>query len=409
VTREPGDLPSTVVTRGRVGRGVPTRSCVPAQAPSPRWRATRRPPMRSFLSTLILLAAFAAQAAPVQVTDAVGRTVTVDAPVERVVPVFNYEEFTAIAGKDAWNKVVAYNRKPWETYRHSIWRRYADAIPRLVDLPDVGHPEDNTFSVEKVLAVRPQVVLMPQWGYATHAAAIEQLAAVGIPTVVIDYNAQILERHIASTLAIGKVMGSDDRARDLVELYKREVADVQRRVASAPQGDKRPTVYLEVAMEGPEVAGSTFTTTMWGRVLDMVGAENVAKGRLSAAQAPMNPEAVLAANPDVIFLAGSSWRNQPRSVRLGYEVDEAGARASLQPYLDRPGWRTLKAVQNRRVYAIQHGLARTLFDFTAMQMIAKQLYPAAFSDVDPIANLKAYHERWLPIAFGGVWMVVAEP
>ena len=228
------------------------------------------------------------------------------------------------------------------------------------------------------------------------------------PTVVIDYNAQLLDRHVASTLAIGRVMGAEERAQELIDLYRREVADVERRIAVARPG-QRPKVYLEVGMEGPDVVGPTFTTTMWGRILDLVGVENIAKGRLLAAQGQLNPEMVLAANPDVIILAGSSWRNQPRSVRLGYEVDEAAARASMRPYLERPGWRSLQAVRSNRIYAIQHGLARTLFDFTAMQMLAKQLYPEAFEDVDPVANLRAYHERYLPITFGGVWMIALEP
>ena len=351
-----------------------------------------------------------ARAAPTVITDAVGRTVTVEAPAERVVIIFNFEEFTAIAGKDAWNRVVAYNKTPWATFRHSIWQRYAEAIPRILSLADVGHPEDNTFSVEKTIAVRPTVVLMPQWGFATHAEAVQQLANAGIPTVVIDYNAQLLERHVASTLAIGKVMGTEDRARELVQLYQREVAEVKRRVdAAKATGARAPKVYLEIAMQGPDVTGPTQTTTMWGRILDLLGADNIAKGRIPAAQGPMNPEFVLAADPDVIFLVGSSWQNQPRSVRLGYEVDEETARATMRPYLDRPGWRELAAVRERRVYAIQHGLARTLFDFTAMQMMAKHLYPEQFADVDPSASLRAYHERWLPIRFGGVWTVELKP
>jgi iron complex transport system substrate-binding protein len=362
-----------------------------------------------FVLLFFLLTGFAVPsgATPTQITDVRGRVVTVDAPAQRVVIVFNFDEFTAIAGKTAWDRVVAYNHTTWQKYRRSIWQRYVDAIPRIASLPDVGNPEDNTFSVEKTVAVRPQVVLMPQWGYSTHAGAVDQLAALGIPTVVIDYNAQDLGKHIVSTLAIGRVMGEDGRAQELAALYRREYDEVQRRVAGA-QG-KHPRVYVEVGIEGPDVVGPTFTTTMWGRMLDLLGAENIAKGRIPGAQGQLNPELVLAANPDFIVLAGSSFMNQPRSVRLGYEVDEATARASLLPYLDRPGWRELEAVKKGHVFAIQHGLARTLFDFVAMQYIAKELYPEAFADVDPYENLRAYHARWLPIEFGGVWMVKATP
>jgi ABC-type Fe3+-hydroxamate transport system substrate-binding protein len=344
-----------------------------------------------------------AGAAPLPVTDALGRNVVVDAPAQRIIPMFNYEEFTAVAGPAGWDRVVGYSKTVWADWRRSIWERYVAAVPRIGAIPDVGYNEDGTFSVERVIALRPQAVLMPQWAFAALTTAVEQLATLGIPVVVIDYNAQTVERHVASTLAMGAVMGAEARARELTELYQREVADIRRRVAAA--GGPRPKVYFELGDQGPQAVGNTYTTTMWGRLLDLVGADNIATGRIPGALGQLNPEMVLAADPDFIFIGGSSWPGQPRSVRLGYEVEEASARASLAPYVERPAWRNLKAVRNGNVYAIQHGLARTLFDYTAAQYIAKALYPAQFADVDPIGSLRAYHERYLPVAFGGVWML----
>src|SRR3954454_14719071 len=82
VNHEPGDLPSTVLTRGRAGRRDPAGGRVPSSgASSPRWRATRRPAMRSLLFGLLgLTLSCAATAAPTTVTDAIGRTVTVERP-----------------------------------------------------------------------------------------------------------------------------------------------------------------------------------------------------------------------------------------------------------------------------------------------------------------------------------------
>jgi hypothetical protein len=44
-----------------------------------------------------------------------------------------------------------------------------------------------------------------------------------------------------------------------------------------------------------------------------------------------------------------------------------------------------------------------------MQYIAKQLYPDAFKDVDPVASFKAYHEKYLPVPYAGVWMLGIKP
>jgi iron complex transport system substrate-binding protein len=356
----------------------------------------------------LLLLAAPTGAAPRTVTDAAGRTITVDAPVQRLVVMFNYEEFTAIAGREGWDKVVGYSKTPWAGWRTSIWERYVQAIPRIGIMPDVGHNDDGSFSAEKVIALRPQVVIMPQWAFATQSTAVAQFAALGIPTLVIDYNAQEPAKHVASTLAIGAVMGAEPRAKELAELYQREIDDIRRRIAAAAV-PRKPKVYVEIGSPGPHQIGNTYTTTMWGRILDLLGADNIATGKIASAYGLMNAEAVIAANPEFIFIAGSSWPNVPQSVRLGYEVDAAATRATLAPYVARPGWPGLAAVKSGQVFAIQHGLARTLFDFTAMQFIAKQLYPAQFADVDPEASLRRYHERYLPIAYGGVWMLRLAP
>jgi len=44
-----------------------------------------------------------------------------------------------------------------------------------------------------------------------------------------------------------------------------------------------------------------------------------------------------------------------------------------------------------------------------MEFIGKRLYPEAFRDVDPQASFRAYHEKYLPVAFGGNWMVSLKP
>jgi hypothetical protein len=90
-------------------------------------------------------------------------------------------------------------------------------------------------------------------------------------------------------------------------------------------------------------------------------------------------------------------------------MTEDKSRATLAPYAQRPGWADLKAIKNGELHALEHGLARTLFDFTAMQYIAKRLYPEAFRDVDPVRSLKQYHEKYLPVAFSGTWMVPLKP
>jgi ABC-type Fe3+-hydroxamate transport system substrate-binding protein len=359
--------------------------------------------------TLLLAAAFTltAWSATLEVTDALGRKVRVNAPPQRVLVNFNYEEFTAVAGKEGWARVVGISRAPWEGWRPAIFKRYAGVIPNLQAMPDIGHSDDGTFSAEKVIALKPDVLFVAEWTFTAMKTARDQIEAAGIPIVVIDYNAQLLERHLASTRVIGRVMGTEPRAEALAALYEREYKDVLARIAKA--GGAKKKVYIELGQAGPETVGNSYSGTMWGKLLNILGADNMADGKLTGPWGPLNAEAVLAENPDLIFMAGSSWVSRPKAVKTGYEATPEQTRQSLAPYAQRAGWANLKAVKNGELHAIEHGLCRTLFDFVAMQYIAKRLYPEAFRDVDPDASFRAYHEKYLPVAYSGTWMLPLKP
>jgi iron complex transport system substrate-binding protein len=356
---------------------------------------------------LLIAGTVPAGAQPFDVVDALGRSVRIARPIERVVVNFNYEEFTAVAGVDGWKKVVGISRAPWEGWRPAIFSRYAAVIPNLQGMADIGHTDDGSFSAEKIIALRPDVLFMSEWGFQSMKTARDQVEAAGIPIVVIDYNAQLLDRHLASTRALGKVMGKTARAEELASLYERSYSDIMARIARA--GGPKRTIYVELGQAGADTIGNSYNGTMWGKIIGLLGATNLAEGRLPGPWGPLSAEAVIAADPDIILIAGSSWVNRPLAVRTGYDTPAETTRASLAPYAARAGWTGIKAVKAGQVHAIEHGLARTLFDFVAMQYIAKQLYPDAFADVDPEASFRAYHEKYLPVAYSGTWMLKLRP
>jgi len=365
---------------------------------------TRRQAMALPVALGLSTASARARAAAPPITDALGRTITLKGPAERIVLGFNYEEFTAIAGPAGWDRVVGFSRTLWAGWRPSIFARYSAAIPRLGSLADVGTTDDNSFSIEKVISLRPDLVILPQWSFSVLSQGVAQLQALGIPVLVIDYNAQSLERHVASSLAMGNATGNPGRARELAALYTGWIEEIRRRT---PSGAIRPAVYVELGQGGADVVGNTYWQGMWGRMLDLVGAGNIAAGKIPGAWGPLNPEYVLAANPDAIFIAGSSWVNRPNAVRTGFDADLGTTRRALAPYAKRPGWSDLTAIRNGQLHAIEHGLARSLFDYTAMLYVAKQIYPAQYTDIDPETELRRYHEQFLPVPFAGTWMARA--
>jgi ABC-type Fe3+-hydroxamate transport system substrate-binding protein len=102
----------------------------------------------------------AAATATIEVTDALGRKVKVASPVQRVALNFNFEESTAVAGKDSWSKVVGISRAPWEGWRPVIFKRYAEVIPNLQAMSDILRG-DFGVQMESLRTASGRIVLVP--------------------------------------------------------------------------------------------------------------------------------------------------------------------------------------------------------------------------------------------------------
>ncbi len=364
------------------------------------------PLRRSQMKRLALLAALTLGAtlpasAEVTLTDLKGRSITLPDHPDRVLLGFYYEDFIAITGPGGIDKVVAISRAPWAEWRPMQWEAYKAVYPMIDSLPDVGDTETGTFSVEAAIAAAPDVALLAGWQFDALGEGVAQLEAAGIPVVVVDYNAQTLAAHLASTRVIGTLMGSEDRAGKLAALYEERITDTVKRVAAA--GDAPKKVYVELARKGPAEIGNSYGNGMWAGTIELVGGANIARGQVEN-WGPLAPEYVLAEKPEVILLAGSEWLSSPEAVRVGFNADAAEVQARMLSYLTRPGWAGLPAVTSGEVHAIYHGGARSLSDFVFARYLGKVLHPEAFADVDPQAELAAYYAEWLPIPLDGIFV-----
>jgi len=360
--------------------------------------------MKLVLTTCISALLGTAAMAEITITDVRNRTVTLDAPAERVMLGFYYEDYLAVAGDGAVDKIVGLSRGPWADWRPKQWAAYTEAFPQLADLPDVGDTESSTFSIESAIATDPDLVILAGWQYDALGETAAQFDTAGIPVLVLDYNAQTLEAHLASTRALGLAMGTADRAEALASLYAEKTADTEARVA---QSNAQPKVYVELAQKGPDEVGNSYAGGMWGGIIDRLKGQNIANGQIEN-WGPLSPEYVLAEAPEVILLSGSEWLNRPAAVPMGFGADRDLARQRIDAYKGRAGWADLPAVQNGKVYGIYHGGTRTLSDFAYFRFLGTALHPDAFAGVDPEAELAQFYADWLPIEPVGTFVVHAE-
>lgn len=344
-----------------------------------------------------------AHAQKITVTDILGRTRTLEGPAKRVLLGFYFEDFLAITGPNAYDRVVAISKAAWHDWRNSQWKAYAKVIPRIETLADVGGTDNASFNLELAVSLHPDVAILAAWQFKALGSTVNRLEAAGIPVVVVDYNAQTVPTHVRSTEIIGTVMGASKRAKELADAYAAAVADVENRIAAAHEPPMR--VYVELGHKGAGEYGNTYANGyMWGGVIDLAGGKNIADGKVSKV-GPLNPEYVIAQDPQLIIIPGSYWVSGDEAVVMGFGVSKTLTKERLARYLARPGWAGLDAVKSRRVLALYHGGARTLYDYTFLQYLAKALHPDAFKDVDPEANLRRFYDRYLPITAEGSFMV----
>lgn len=346
---------------------------------------------------------------PIEITDVTGRTVTLKKPAERVVLQWSgaggpFFTISALMGKDT-PKVIAGMDTSLQDYRADMWKHFTTEMPELAKIPVVGTVGDKTFNTEQVVALNPDVIFIPvdlKDQYESDAKA--KMDAAGIQTIYIDYHAEKLESHQKSIEAIGKALGKEERAAEINKFYTERVTRVLDRVSKINK--PKPTVYLEVGMNGPEEFGNSFSSNYsWGALATMAGADVITKDVIKKTS-PINPEFILEKNPDIIMIMGSYWPKKPTSMRLGFEATEASSQELLKAFtIERQGWSELKAVENKQVYSAHHGLPREVFDAAVFEYLAKTFYPEEFADVDPEATLKEFYDKFLPFSYSGIWFM----
>lgn len=251
-----------------------------------------------FLALLALLAGQAVAAQPIVFTDAGHRELRFDEPPRRIVSLLpSLTESVCDLGECA--RLVA-------TDSFSNWPESVQGLPKAGGLEDV--------MVEQVVQAKPDVVLL------AHAPRVlDRLRSLGIVTFEFESNTY---PDIASNITtLGVLLGVPDRAKSLNARIEQSVADIAAQARGRLAG-RSPLVYYEVD-SGPYGAGPE---SFIGEELKRLGARNILTPDLGPFP-KLNPEYVVRANPDVIFISPNEAPN------LVY----------------RPGWSEIRAVREQRI------------------------------------------------------------
>ncbi|MBX6366249.1 MAG: ABC transporter substrate-binding protein [Gemmatimonadetes bacterium] len=252
-----------------------------------------------------------ADAAPaaVRVTDDAGRTVALPHAARRVVALIPSVNETILA-LGAGDRLVA--------------RTDYDREPELARLPSVGG--GLTPSIEWLVARHPDLVVA--WPDRGSRAVVARLAEAGVPVYVARVEG--VEDGFRTAANLGRLLGISRRADSLVAALRRDIDRVRAAVAARPA----PSVLYLIGTDPPMAAAEGTAGT---DLLAIANGRNAfADARVAAQQ--VSVEEVIRRNPDVVLVAQ-------------YEAGDPVGRLR-----SRPGWRSLPAVRNGRVFALDPDL-----------------------------------------------------
>ena len=356
--------------------------------------------IHKIVSLVALMFASFSFAQTTTLTDVLDRKVTFNAPAQRVIVGFYPEDYMAIGTEAAYDKVVGMSKYIWQA-RSANWEMYTQHRPSLADIPGIGRVDTKTFSVEKVISLNPDLIMLADWQFKGLGADVDRLEQAGIPVIVVDYNAQTLARHVKSTQIIGVITGQQERATKIADDYTKNMTMITERLAKANL--PKPRIYTEFGAAGVNEIGYTFGKNMWGAIATMAGGDNISAPYVEW-WGKLNPEQILASDPQVIVITGYETGNGDDAMLMGQGVKGSVAQSRLAGFKQRVGWSSLSAVKNDHLFAAYHGACRTILDGAMVQFYAKALYPELFSDLNPEAAYKDFYKKYLPVTPEGTFM-----
>jgi iron complex transport system substrate-binding protein len=335
------------------------------------------------------------------VVDMAGRRVRLKSDIKRIVLIRGRDiyELSALLGSELPSKLTAWGSEI-TTSDTDAYDKFCQRYPRLRKTPLIASGNGKSdICGEQLVSLRPDIVIADR--FMRIYPAMGKFERMGLPIFYLDQNSDPMTTPQASLLALGDALGKQARASQIVAFVNQRYQLVSSRLSKIKTIP--PSIYLEAGGLGRRGYDSTYGGRYgFSALLAHARSRNIA-AQVVPEMAPISAEFMLKSNPDVIVISGANWL-LPDAMRLGYCATLPDSQRRLKAFTTRPGWNGLKAVKNKRVYAIFHGFAMHIFDFAGYEYLAKALYPNQFKDLNPDADLKLFHKKFMPIDCTGVWM-----
>lgn len=311
---------------------------------------------------------------PVTVTDAAGRTVSLERLPRRIV----------VAGRAPYMGLHMLYMFP-EGRTRLVGAESRSATPS--DFLPVVDPEfpDNIVTmaanpnVEQIAALDPDLVLMKSGVLEQRG---EALAQIDIPVVYLGLETP--EQFLQDLTNLGLLLGNPSRAEEIISFYQTRLDRIVAGVEDLPESERPRVLLLEYSDRGGEVAVQV-PAMAWMQTIQVQTAGGVpvwgSEAQITDGWTVVNFEQIAAWDPDKIFVV-VWYRLDPQEVIDGLKAD--------------PQWSQLTAVQNGELYAFPADIfgwdtpeSRWILGMTWM---AYRLHPERFADVDLEEEIYAFFD-----------------
>lgn len=229
------------------------------------------------------------------VVDAYGRTVELPEQVKSAATVGSAARFVVYAG--AQDKLIAVtemetNASPARPYTMV----HKELFANLPTTSNGNHLMETSVNAEELLRLSPDVIISSR-----SAAECDELQnSIGIPVVGISYQDQLFSEDVYTSIeVVGKTLGTQDHATEVVEKMKGWADDLDGRTLGISDSDK-PTCYVgAVNYKGAKSFAGTYAHYA---PLDAVNAVNVADDLGQEASVEVDLEQISVWDPDYMFL-----------------------------------------------------------------------------------------------------------
>ncbi len=337
----------------------------------------------------------------ITVHDLAGQTITVRYPAKRVVIIASpyIVDFIAVSGPGWSLRIVGWDPSHFKEYRRWIWDKYSEIAPGLDNIPNVGSLYKGTLSLEKIIALHPDIVIASVYQCESARGIISRIEGAGIPVLCIDFHSETVENHVKSILLLGLVLGREIRAKEIAEFYMSKVIPILLKIGKIT---RKPKVFVEAGYRMWLTFGPSY---MWGAIVTKVGGIDIADHKI-ARRGVLTPEYVIAQNPDVWIITCAYWPNKPNAPWCGYYANISLVIKRVIRWIKlHKGMEFTNAFRNGKICIIHHGLARHIYDFVAFEFLAKVLHPELFKNLNPLKDFIIFHEKFLPVNYSGVWFL----